>query len=106
MLLMQVAQRPAVAHHEAVKLPLSAQDVDQQPLARAAGFTIGAIVSAHDRVGAGLRDAGFKRRQVGFPQILGRHLSVETVALPLWSAVYGEMFGGGDHFEIDWVVTL
>ena len=45
---MEVAHSPAVSHHEAVKSPLLAKDLDQKLVAAAARLAFVCIVCAHD----------------------------------------------------------
>ena len=44
---MEVAHSPAVSHHEAVKSPLLAKDLDQKLVAAAARFAFIRIICAH-----------------------------------------------------------
>ena len=95
----EIPYGPAVGHDVALKAPLAPQGVPQQRFAAAAGLTVGAVVSAHDGLHAGLFHQVLKGREIGLLHVLGRRLGIEAVAQILRPAVDGKMLcaGGGLH---------
>ena len=96
----------AVGDHKTIKTPFIPQNFLEQGGAGAAGFTVGAIIGAHDGIGLAFGDAGFEGRQVGHAQIALGNNGVENVALSFWSAVHGKMFGGGNGLQVSRVIAL
>ncbi len=79
----------------ALEAPPAPEDIRQEGFAAAAGLAIGAVVGSHDRLHAGVHDAGLKGGEIGFLQVLGRYFGVEAVAEVLRAAVNGEVLGAG-----------
>ncbi len=98
MLFIEVPNGPAVRGNISLKAPFVAQDIRQECLAAAAGFSVQPVVSSHDARDAGFAHGGFKRRQVGFPQVLLGHNRIESVAFAFRPAVGGKMLGAGGSF--------
>ena len=73
-----VGDRATVRHHVglvavgAAKAPFLAQDLLEQSETGAAGLAVGAVVGAHDGVGAGLLHAGLEGGEVGLGHVAGR----------------------------------
>ena len=106
MMLVNIIDRAAVGHDIALEPPFFAQDSGQEAAAAAAGFTVQAVVGAHDRISLPLLDAHFKLRQVGFAEVPFVDLCIEEVTFGLGTAMDSKVFHRRDGFEIVWVVAL
>ena len=90
----------------ALELPPSAQNVCEQQLARAAGFSAQAVVGAHDRLDLRPPHQPLERRQVGVPQIVRAHRRIERVPFRLRTRVHREMLRAGCRLEVSRVIAL
>ena len=98
--LMEIADGPAVAGDVAVKLPLSPKDIHQKRFGTAGGLTVDAIVGAHHGFHLTLRDRGFKGGQIGLIHILGRSLGIKGVPDRLRAGVDRKMLGAGCRLQV------
>ena len=97
----EVAHRAAVAHHKVFEAPFVAQDLLQQTGVAATGVVVEALVGTHHLAHLGILHQCLEGRQVGLPQVAGRHVGeVGGMAAPLGSAVHGIMFRAGPEFAV------
>ena len=101
-----IGQRPAIGGDKAGKFPLLAQRLFEQHVVGTSRHSIDRVVSTHGGSRLAFYDGGVEGGQVGCLQILGRGLHVELVTQLLRSAVYGEVFGRGNHLQIFRIVAL
>ena len=90
----------------AVKLPLAAQDIDQQGLAAAAGFAVGAVVSTHNGFNTGFLDQCAESGEVSFPHILLGSDGIEMMAVAFGAGVNGKVLGAGSGLQVVGIFAL
>ena len=90
----------AIGNDVAVEFPFAPQNLAEQLMARAVGFSIHPRVRRHHRRCLAFAEARFEGRQVGFAQVALIHHGIELVALRLRSAVHGEVLGRRHHLQI------
>src|SRR5262249_26901241 len=95
----------AIGDDVAGESPLLAKRIAQF-LVGAAGFAIGAVVSAHDGGGFAVDNGGFESGQIGFLQVAFGGGGVKAVTRRLRTAVDREVFWRRDYFEITGIVPL
>ena len=100
-----VLHATAVGDDIAVKAPVAAQYIGQQPGVARAGRTVDGVVGCHDRLGTALGDTGLEGGEIVFAQHLLRcgDLTLETVVLLV---VDCEVLGRRYHLEVALVVAL
>ena len=97
----EVADGSAVGGDQSVEAPFVAQDLLLVACLCAAGLTVDALVGTHDFGHLSLLHQGLEGRQIGLPEVaLGQILDVERVAVPLRTAVYGEVLGAGEELAV------
>ena len=96
--LMEIADRPAVRYEVSLEVPFIPEFCHQRPV-RAAGFSVRAIVGAHHRFNPGILDQSPESRQIGLFHVLRRGNRVKAVTLRFRPAVYGKVLGARGSFE-------
>ena len=97
----EVAYGTAVTGYQSLEAPLVAQDVLLVTGITAAGITVYALVGTHHLGHVTLLYQRLEGWQIGFPQVsLWQLLHVEHVAVPLWSAMHGKVFGASQEFLV------
>ena len=100
-LLPEVVDGPAVAHHQSLVAPLVAQNLLQQSVVAAAGLAVPSLVGTHHLGHVSLLHECLEGRQIGLPEVAGGQvLHVELMAVPLRSAMYGEVLGTGQRLHV------
>ena len=93
-LTIEVADGTAVAHHQAVVPPLSAEYLMQITGVATARGTVDALVGTHHFAHVALLHEALESRQVGFPKVaLGQSLHVKHMPVPFRTAMHGIVFG-------------
>ena len=98
MVLMKIADRPAVRNKMAFKSPFTPQ-LSHQIVAGTAGFTVGAVIGSHYRFNIRILNQGTKSGKISLFQILRGSDCVEAVAKSFRPAVHGEMLGTCGGFQ-------
>ena len=97
----EVADGAAVAGDKSLESPFVAQDLLFVARLCAAGLTVNALVGTHHLRHLALLHQRLEGWQVGLPEVaLGQVLDVELVAVPLRTAVYGEVLGAGQQLHV------
>ena len=87
---------PPVGHHNALKAPVVAKNLIQQPFTFGSENAVDAVIGAHQRPGLSLADHHFKGFQIDFPCGAFAHEHVDAVAVGLL-IVDGKMLHGNAH---------
>ena len=97
----EIANGTAVAGDKALETPVVAQDVLLVAGITTARLSVDALIGAHHLGDISLLYQCLEGRQIGFPQVaFGQLLNVEGVAVPFWTAVYGEVLGTGQKLFV------
>ena len=101
-----VADGAAVGDDVAAEAPLLAENLFEQMRIGAGGFTVEAVVGAHDGCRVPFLDGGLELGKIGFFQVGFGDLGVERVALRFGPAMHGKVFGRSDYLEVLRIVAL
>ena len=97
----EVADGAAVGGDQPVEAPFVAQDLLLVAGLGTAGLTVDTLIGAHDFGHLAFLHQGLEGRQVGLPEVALRQLlHIELVAVPLRTAVHGEVLGAGEELPI------
>ena len=97
----EVVHCSAVAGHDALEVPLVAQNLLQQSGVAATRLAVKTLVGTHHFLDVALLYQHFESRQIGLPEVSWRQVfEVEAVSVPFRSAVYGKMLGTGIEFLV------
>ena len=100
-LLPEVVDGPAVAHHQSLVAPLVAQNLLQQTGVATARLAVPALIGTHHLGHMALLHQCLEGGQVGFPEVAGgKVLHVELMAVPLRSAMNGEVLCTGQRLHV------
>ena len=102
----KVADGPTVGCNITVELPLVTQDILQQFVMTATGGSLIAVVGTHDTMHLGFRDQFPESRQVGIPQVVGRHTGIVGMAVSLRTTVNRIVLGTCHRFQVIGIRTL
>ena len=100
MILMEIADGPAVADHMTAEPPLFAQGFLQQRFASAGGLAVDAVVGTHDGLHFRFLYCFFKGGEVGFSHVFWICHGVELMSQGLGSAVDGKMLAAGGDLQV------
>ena len=96
----KVPDGAAVARDESAEAPVLPQDLMFVAVLGAAGLAVDALIGAH-HLSHALVDQCLEGRQIGFPEVALRQvLDVERMAVPLRTAMHGEVLGTGQQLAI------
>ena len=104
--LKDIVDSAAVRDDVSLELPRAAKRVLQQKLVSAGRLAVDAVVCAHHRPGVALHNRRAKCRRVCVFLVMLADVNVSEVARWLRPAVYGKVFGSGDHAIIMRIVAL
>ena len=104
MILMKILDSPAVRDKVPFEAPFAAQ-LSHQEVACAAGFSVCAVIGAHNSFHV-CSDKGPESRKIGFLQIFWRSYGIEMMAQSFRAAVDRKMFGTGGGFQLISAVAL
>ena len=97
----EVVDGTAVAGDEPLETPLLAQYLLLVARLGAAGFTIHTLIGAHHLLDVSFLYQCLEGGHIGLPQVaLGQVFHVEGMAVPLWSAMHGEVLGTCQQFAV------
>ena len=106
MVLVDVVDGAAVGNNIAAVIPFIPQDLFQQRFASAAGFSVDAVIGAHDRRRIGVLDAVAERPEIGIIHRLPVDLNVRFVAGRFGTGMNGKMLDGGVELAVGRIVSL
>ena len=103
---MEILDCPAVGNHMTVEAPLVSQCILKKSLASAAGFTVGMVVSTHDRFNVSFGYAGLESGKICLVKILLGSHCIEFVADIFGTGMHRKMLCAGSCLKVVGVITL
>src|ERR1022692_4222695 len=96
----------AIRYDVAVELPRAAQLIFEQESVGAGGFTVNAVVRAHNRLCPALGNGGAEGRKISVLHVMFRGWYINRVPRRFRPAVHGKMLRRRDHAKILRVIAL
>ena len=102
----EVIDSITVSQHNAIVVPLVAQDIDEQTVTGTAGHTFEAVVGAHHLADITFLNQCLESRQIGLPKVTRIDSCIIGMTQRLRSAVHGIVLGTSVSLEVVRVIAL